>query len=141
MARFTNAGDLHPMLQTLSQDGDPVPAPRLGLAERLGRRLLGLKTENKAGGATMLPSGSELSPKSTQPVKAKDISCQPPLLNPDVLEHVNTEDSAIVAKLVYLLQDQVLYQRLLTCRGKDAQTLLDLLQDVSNIIVLLPGEY
>jgi hypothetical protein len=102
---------------------------------------LGLKTENKAGGARVLPSGSELSPKSTQPVKAKEFSCQPPLLNPDVFEHVNTEDSAVVAKLVYVLQDQVLYQRLLACRGKDAQTLLDLLQDVSNIMVLPPGEY
>jgi hypothetical protein len=62
-------------------------------------------------------------------------------LNPDVFEHVKTEDSAVVAKLVYVLQDQVLYQRLLACRGTDAQTLLDLLQDVSNIMVLLPGEY
>jgi hypothetical protein len=83
----------------------------------------------------------EVSPKFTPPVKAEDISCQPPLLNPDVLEHVNTHDSAVAAKLVYLLQDQVLYQRLLACRGTDAQTLLDMLQDVSNIMVLLPGEY
>jgi hypothetical protein len=84
---------------------------------------------------------SEVSPKFTRPVEAEDISCQPLLLNPDVFEHVNTEDSAVVAKLVYLLQDQVLYRRLLACRGRDAQTLLDLLQDVSNIIVLLLGEY
>jgi hypothetical protein len=62
-------------------------------------------------------------------------------LNPDVFEHINNDDSAVVAKLVYLLQDQVLYQRLLACRGTDAQTLLDLLQDVSKIIVLLPYEY
>jgi hypothetical protein len=81
--------------------------------------------------------------KFTRPVKAEDISksCQPPLLNPDFFEYINNDDSAIVAKLVYVLQDQVLYQRLLACRGKDAQTLLDLLQDVSNIMVLLPGEY
>jgi hypothetical protein len=83
---------------------------------------------------------TEVSPKFTRLVKAKYISCQPPLLNPDVFEHVNTEDSAVVAKLVYLLQDQVLYKRLLACRGTDAQTLLDLLQDVSDIMVLLPGE-
>ncbi|KAJ7806261.1 hypothetical protein B0H13DRAFT_1669889, partial [Mycena leptocephala] len=36
-----------------------------------------------------------------------------------------------------VLQDQVLYQRLLACRGTDAQTLLDLLQDASNIIPLI----
>jgi hypothetical protein len=72
---------------------------------------------------------------------AEDISCQLPLLNPNVFELVNSEDSAVVAKLVYVLQDQVLYQRLLACRGTDAQTLLDLLQDVSNIMVLLPAEY
>jgi hypothetical protein len=77
---------------------------------------------------------SGVSHKFTQPVKAKDISCQPPLLNPDVSEHVNTDDSAVVAKLVHFLQDQVSYQRLLACRGTDAQTFLDLLQDVSNII-------
>jgi hypothetical protein len=84
---------------------------------------------------------SEVSPKFTWPVKAEDISCQPLLSNPDVFEHVNNDESAVVAKLVYLLQDQVLYQRLLACRGTDAQTLLDLLQDVSNIVVLLASEY
>jgi hypothetical protein len=84
---------------------------------------------------------SEVSPKFTRPVKAEDISCQPPLLNLDVFGHINNDDSAVVAKMVYLLQDQVLYQRLLACRGTDAQTLLDLLQDVSNIMVLLPSEY
>ncbi|KAJ7873737.1 hypothetical protein B0H13DRAFT_1466614, partial [Mycena leptocephala] len=36
-----------------------------------------------------------------------------------------------------LLQDQALYQRLLACQGRDAQTLLDLLQDVSNIMPLI----
>jgi hypothetical protein len=84
---------------------------------------------------------SGVSHKFTWPGKAEDISCQPPLLNPDVFEHVNNDDSAVVAKLVYLLQDQVLYQRLLACQGRDAQTLLDLLQDVSNIMVLVPGKY
>jgi tetratricopeptide (TPR) repeat protein len=77
----------------------------------------------------------------TRPVKAEAISCQLPLLNPDVFEHVNTVDSAIVAKLVYLLQDQVLYKRLLACHRTNAQTLLDLLQDLSYIMILLPGEY
>ncbi|KAJ7815390.1 kinase-like domain-containing protein, partial [Mycena leptocephala] len=48
-------------------------------------------------------------------------------------EYINNDDSAIVAKLVYVLQDQVLYQRLLACRGKDAQTLLDLLQDLLDL--------
>jgi hypothetical protein len=84
---------------------------------------------------------SEVSHKFTLPGKAKDISCQPPLLNADFFDHINNDDSAVVAKLVYLLQDQVLYQRLLVCHGTDAQILLDLLQDASDIMVLLPYEY
>ncbi|KAJ7804374.1 kinase-like domain-containing protein [Mycena leptocephala] len=106
------AGDLHATLPTSRQDGDPLPALGLELAERLDRQLLGLKTEHKAGART---------------------SGKPPLLNPDVFKHVNTEDSAIVAKLVYLLQERVSYQRLLACRGTDAQTLLDLLQDLLDL--------
>ncbi|KAJ7796785.1 kinase-like domain-containing protein [Mycena leptocephala] len=115
---FTNAGDLHTMLPTSRQDGDQLPALGLGLAEDPGRQLLGLKTEHKAGGAR---------------TSAEDISCQPPLLNPDVSEHVNTDDSAVVAKLVHFLQDQVSYQRLFACRGTDAQTFLDLLQDLLDL--------
>ncbi|KAJ6491057.1 kinase-like domain-containing protein, partial [Mycena sanguinolenta] len=116
------AGDLipHTTLPNLRQDSDPLSALGFELAERPGRRLVGPETGRKAGGARMLPS-------------VDDISCQPPLLNPDLSDSVNGHDSAVVAKLVRHLQDRGSYQRLLACRGTDAQTLLDLLQDLLDL--------
>jgi hypothetical protein len=44
--------DLHTTLPASRQDGDPLLALGLGLAERPDHQLLGLKTEHKAGART-----------------------------------------------------------------------------------------
>lgn len=48
-----------------------------------------------------------------------------------VYEHMNRDISVVVARLILVLRDEESYKQLLAYRGKDAQRLLDLLQDVS----------
>lgn len=52
-------------------------------------------------------------------------------ISAEVYKHLGLDISLVVAELVLFLQDAKSYKRLLAYRGKDAQDLSDLLQDVS----------
>lgn len=54
----------------------------------------------------------------------------------EVHEHMNRDICAAVVRLVLLLRDPKSYKKLLACRGRDAERLLDLFQDVSGSLPL-----
>ncbi|KAF7369129.1 Protein kinase domain-containing protein [Mycena venus] len=64
-------------------------------------------------------------------------SSTPHAISTDVYEHINRDIFVLAARLVYFICDPTVYKQFLAYRETDAQTLLDFLQDLLDLLFFL----